>query len=170
MSNHTSIKNSSAFETHDHSHCASTALTAAEATCAEQGLRLTPIRRRVLEHLLAAHRALGAYDLLDLLEKEGAPQKPPAVYRALAFLVDNGFAHRLEHRKAYMACNLPGAPHSASVLFCRTCERVEETSLGSNGGPLDQSAAAIGFKIERTVVEAEGICADCQSRDPAECS
>mgnify|MGYP000336031447 CR=1 FL=1 len=41
------------FETHDHGACVDDAMAAAEARCAASDLRLTPIRRRVLELLLA---------------------------------------------------------------------------------------------------------------------
>ena len=47
------------FETHDHGACVDDAMAAAEARCAASDLRLTPIRRRVLELLLAEHRAWG---------------------------------------------------------------------------------------------------------------
>ena len=38
---------------HDHQRCSSDALAHAEALCAERTERLTPIRRQVLEALLA---------------------------------------------------------------------------------------------------------------------
>src|SRR5262249_30870429 len=47
---------------HDHDRCASDALAQAEVICAERAQRLTPIRRRVLEALLASHHPLGAYE------------------------------------------------------------------------------------------------------------
>ena len=50
---------------HDHDRCASDAIANAEAICAARKERLTPIRRRVLEALLASHAPLGAYELID---------------------------------------------------------------------------------------------------------
>ena len=47
------------FAQHDHSTCMNDALAAADARCAEDGLRFTPVRRKVLEILLQDHRALG---------------------------------------------------------------------------------------------------------------
>ncbi len=58
------------FDAHDHSHCISDGIAVADAHCRANGLQFTPVRRRVLEILLEAHRALGAYDLLDVLRKE----------------------------------------------------------------------------------------------------
>ena len=58
------------FAQHDHSRCVRDALAAADARCAEDGLRFTPVRRKVLEILLQDHRALGAYNILDKLRED----------------------------------------------------------------------------------------------------
>src|ERR1700719_5323759 len=46
---------------HDHDRCTSSAIAHAETLCAARAQRLTPIRRQVLEALLASHKPLGAY-------------------------------------------------------------------------------------------------------------
>ena len=43
-----------AFERHDHSACADAAMARATDLAAARGLRLTPVRRRVLEIVLAS--------------------------------------------------------------------------------------------------------------------
>ena len=58
---------------------------------------LTPARRRALEALERANRPVGAYELADLMaDASGKRPAPVSVYRALAYLLDNGLAHRLE--------------------------------------------------------------------------
>ncbi|RMD92342.1 MAG: transcriptional repressor, partial [Alphaproteobacteria bacterium] len=91
-----------AFAPHDHRACAAAALARAEARCRESGLRLTPLRRRVLEILLESHRPLGAYDILARLRADGRPAQPPVAYRALDFLVAHGLAHRLHSLNAFL--------------------------------------------------------------------
>lgn len=52
------------------------------------GLRLTALRRRVLELVWQSHKPLGAYDILAVLsEQDGRRAAPPTVYRALDFLL-----------------------------------------------------------------------------------
>jgi Fur family zinc uptake transcriptional regulator len=140
-----------------------TALGAAEAACAERGERLTLLRRRTLEILLESHAAQGAYDVLARLEAEGFGSKPPVAYRALSFLVENGFAHRIEGISAFVACARPGEPHEPSFLVCRSCRRVAEEAVAP---PLAPEAAAEGFVVERTVVEAQGLCFACRKGTP----
>ncbi|MEQ9122106.1 MAG: transcriptional repressor, partial [Alphaproteobacteria bacterium] len=65
-----------AFEAHDHGACVRDHVAAAEAICRARRLRLTPVRRRVLEILLEEHRALGAYDVLSRLQAEGLGAHP----------------------------------------------------------------------------------------------
>ena len=147
------------FKDHDHAVCIRTALSAAEERCAAQSLRLTPVRRRTLEILLEAHEAMGAYDVLTRLDADGLGSKPPVAYRALAFLVDAGLAHRIERLNAFVACTNPEADHDPAFMICNSCGTVAE---GEVQNALTPSAAAVGFKIDRTVVEATGICPACQ--------
>lgn len=105
---------------------------------------------------------MGAYDLLDKLRSEGFGSQPPVVYRALDFLVGNGFAHKIEGLNAFVACSDPSAEHSPTFLICRSCESVAETHTHLQSGALARTASDAGFKIERTVIEAEGVCPKCQ--------
>lgn len=150
-----------AFARHDHDACRGTALAAVRAACAARRLRLTPARECVLEALLESHRAMTAYELLERLDAAGLGKAPPVAYRALDFLVANGFVHRIERLGAFAACAHAGEEHGAGFLVCRVCRRVAETALSAPRG-LAAEAAAAGFAIERVVVEAEGLCARCR--------
>lgn len=128
---------------------------------------MTPVRRRVLETLCAADKPLGAYDLMAQLNATGVRAQPPAAYRALDFLVAQGFAHKLSSRRAYVACDHPGTQHAAAFMICRRCGRAIETCVTPRYGPLRKAASAAGFSIERTVLEVEGVCAACRENPSA---
>lgn len=153
------------FAPHDHGACAAEAMASARAACAAAGLRLTPARARVLEILLESHVALGAYDVLERLRQEGRPATPPVAYRALDFLVAQGFAHRIEKLNAFVACSRPGtaAGDPPAFLICRRCRKVAETSAAPAAEALAPAAARLGFAVERTVVEVEGLCPACRA-------
>jgi len=154
-----------AFAQHDHSHCAGDTLARAEAEAARRGARLTPVRRRVLEILLEAHRAMGAYEVLDRLAAEGFGNQPPVAYRALEFLVDNGLAHRVRRLNAFAACMHPGEEHAPVFLICRECDAVAEAAAAPVRAALDVVAADLGFSIERANIEALGLCPVCRARE-----
>jgi Fur family zinc uptake transcriptional regulator len=150
-----------AFARHDHRACIEGTVAAVAARCAADGLQFTPVRRRVLEILLARHRALGAYEILDVLRAEGLGSQPPVAYRALEFLTKHGFAHRIEGMNAFAACTHPGEDHDAAFLICTGCGAVAEAPVDPARAALAQTAEAAGFTIARTVLEAEGLCPNC---------
>ena len=155
------------FEAHDHSACVQTALRIADEHCSAKGLRFTPVRRKTLEILLREHRALGAYDLLKSLHAAGFGSQPPVAYRAIEFLVVNGFAHKVEKLNAFIACSKPGAAHSPAFMICRTCDLVVEGISGPARSILGKAANEVGFTIEKSIIEVEGICCSCAEQASA---
>lgn len=155
-----------AFAPHDHSRCTGTLMAAAEARLAAAGQRLTPVRRRTLEILLESHHALGAYDVLERLAASGFGKQPPVAYRALEFLEDQGLAHRIRRLNAFTACTHPGQVHAPAFLICRICQSVAEAPGPEVAEALTAAAGLLGFAIERTTVEALGLCPACQEAAP----
>ncbi|NBB53008.1 transcriptional repressor [Rhizobium sp. CRIBSB] len=138
------------------------ALDRAEARCIREGERMTAPRRRVLELLLAAGEPVKAYDLIARFGGEGQSAKPPTVYRALDFLERQGMAHRIASISAYVACAGHETAHAAAFLICDCCGATREVATPAAEG-LDKAAAAAGYAIERTTIEAHGRCPACLS-------
>ena len=151
-----------AFTQHDHAQCTAETLAHAEAHLQVAKARLTPVRRRVLEILLEEHRALGAYDVLERLSKDGFGNQPPVAYRALEFLVEHGLAHRISAKNAFAACMHPGERHAAVFLICKSCDRLEEAEAPAIHREITTAATSQGFMVASTVVEAFGLCMACQ--------
>lgn len=149
---------------HDHRHCLDEAIDKAERLCRKRGMRLTPLRRRVLELVWGGHSAVKAYDLLSALAKEHAGAAPPTVYRALEFLQEAGLVHRIQSLNAFVGCPDPGSPHSGQFMICRRCEQVEELDAKRIGTMILNQASAKGFHVEQQTVELRGLCAACGSR------
>ena len=152
---------SMAFDDHDHQACTKKGIKIAENHCIKHKLKFTPIRRKVLEILLEEHRAIGAYAILEKLRLDGFSSQPPVAYRALDFLVEHGFAHKIERLNAFVACSHPGATHRPAFMICRQCDSVAETESEASDSELSKIAKSSGFKIEQTVIEAEGVCHIC---------
>lgn len=150
----------------DHQRCIETALGVAEAICAKKHLRFTPLRRKVLELVLASHRPSKAYDLMQQLSKGGGePAKPPTVYRTLDFLLEHGLVHKLRSQDAYIACTHAGQEHGCHFLICKQCGEVTECCTNDVATLLAGIASEQDFVLQRSVVEMEGLCARCQSRE-----
>ena len=149
---------------HDHERCASEAIAHAEAICVARAERLTPIRRRVLEALLASHAPLGAYELIDRLAVRGARPAPITIYRALDFLREQGLVHRIESRNAFIACVQNHASGDPVVfLICEKCGAVGEAASAAVANTIKSASRAVGFTPKTPVIEISGICAHCKA-------
>lgn len=147
---------------HDHGNCVAQAVEAAERLCRERGLRFTEIRRRVLELVWNSHKPVGAYDILDSLNRDGKKAAPPTVYRALDFLIEAELVHRLDSLNAFVGCPDPGSSHTGQFLICRECRSVAEMDNADIHTIVRQKAADLGFSATRQMLEIQGICQDCQ--------
>ncbi len=150
---------------HDHARCGRLALRHAEAISAREGLNFTPQRRQVLTALLESHVPASAYEVIDrLAEGEGRRLAPVSVYRALDFLVKHNFAHRIESRNAYVACDR-GAdcePGATLFLICDNCGAAGEASSEVLGRMIAQETRARDFLPSLRVLEIRGLCARCR--------
>ena len=150
-----------------HVHDAAGFVSAVGRACSERGLRLTEIRARVLGLVADAGKPIKAYDLLDKVrEGEGAgAAAPPTVYRALDFLLANGFIHKLESVNAFVACHHPNAAqHSAPFLICDACHKAVELEDEHVVATLDAQARALGFSPQTQTLEVHGLCAECAGK------
>ena len=137
-------------------------IRAVEQRCEREGLRLTPTRRRVLEMMLEVEGPVKAYDLLDKLKVEQPSAAPPTVYRALDFLLEHHFIHRLESLNAFVSCGHPEDHHHGYFLICDDCDSVSEIPDKRLSSELSKHAAAAGFQTERQVIEVHGQCDNCR--------
>lgn len=153
------------FQHHDHTHCKSEGIELAAQYCEQNKLQFTQLRRRVLEILLEQHRALGAYAILEELRHDGHAAQPPVAYRALDFLIKHGFAHKIERLNAFVACthhlSHDMERHTPVFLICTKCDRVSETLSDEPVRRLHSLARTQGFTVNRTIIEAEGVCPNC---------
>jgi len=150
-------------DAHDHAQCVATAMARMEQCCLDKGLRLTPLRRKVMETLAHSHVPLGAYELVERLGPEGDRPPPMSVYRVLDFLVAEGLAHRIESRNAFLACGQPHAGGEVAVfLICERCGLTREVASHAVGRDLSWAARAAGFEPRQRVLEVAGVCARCR--------
>lgn len=137
-------------------------LAHAESLCRANQVRLTPIRRRVLEVLHQLDRPLGAYDLAEILAPQGRRMAPVTVYRALEFLIEQGLAHRLASLNAYVASSQTSDGRgTAAFLICESCGAVSEVSSLELTEALSALHRNHAFAPRARVLELTGRCAHC---------
>lgn len=140
-------------------------MTTRSKSAASKGLPrgLTPARRAALDILTRANRPVGAYEMIDLIaDEQGKRPAPISVYRALGYLLENGLAHRLASRNAFVVC---GHAHEAEepviFLICEDCGEVREATSPALTRELASLSSAVGFQPRTRVVEIAGRCERC---------
>ena len=148
---------------HEHPHPDLSAVERVERFSGARGVSFTPMRRRVLDELLAAQGPVTAYDLADRLST-ARRIAPVQIYRALEFLMEAGVVHRLATRSAFLVCDHEHAHGEATVfLVCGDCGNVAEVASSAVDVGLKRAAEASDFEPLHPVVEIAGRCASCRS-------
>jgi len=150
---------------HDHGSCLEVTLARAARAFEASGLRLTPLRLRVLSEIASSHQAIGAYEILDRLARKGGTRLAPiSIYRALDALLGAGVVHRLESRNAFFACVVAHASErNQIVLACERCGMVAEVPGEPVFRGIVGAAETAGFVPSRSVVEVAGSCGRCSA-------
>ena len=146
---------------HDHNGCRDKALKTAERLCDNRGVRLTPMRRQVLELIWESHRAVKAYDLLDRIKPKAGTAKPATVYRALDFLMEQGLIHKVESLNAFIGCSYSEHQHQQLLLTCSQCQEVEERPAEEVMEAIAKELERAAFIIHHKAIEIHGMCCRC---------
>jgi Fur family zinc uptake transcriptional regulator len=147
---------------HDHRICIDRGINRARQICSREGVKFTTLRENVLRILLASHQALGAYEIIERMSKQGRKLSPITVYRIIDILLSVGLVRRLESKNAFFACHLQhDNANSVVVLVCIKCNRVVEVEVPEAEQALNALTKANDFTISNTVLEVHGTCRDC---------
>lgn len=136
--------------------------------CDQEGLRFTEPRRQVAEIIAKSQKPMGAYDVLEALSKKIADPKPPTAYRAIEFLEEHGFIHRIESLNAYFFCGANHRHEGSQFLICDKCQSVTETHMCSLPKSFQEKVNQDGFQMNKWNLEIHGLCKSCaKSTKPA---
>ena len=130
--------------------------------CDERKLRLTEPRKLVLDIISKTNKPMTAYNILAQLGEYIKNPKPPTVYRAIEFLSEHGFIHRIESLNAYVICKTDHRHNGSQFMICRKCDAVIETHLCSLPDNFQEKLKQENFKSEHWNIEIHGLCGTCQ--------
>ncbi len=143
-------------------HAPAERVALAMSLCGARGVQLTTLRRQILELLWESAQPTGAYQLIEALKlRNSRPVGPPTVYRALEFLISQGFVSKIESHNAYVPCAHPERHQDCLFFICGDCGASVELEDARIERLLAENAADLGYRVTRRVVEVEGTCASC---------
>ncbi len=141
-------------------------LQSAEQHCQRSGSKLTKKRKQLLSLLLQAHKAISAYELIELFSEEFKQTIPAmSVYRILDYFVGIGLIHKVNAVNKFVACsqihNIEN--HGCTkLLFCQQCQQVQETPLNTSiYKTLLDEVTQSGSQLCSQPIELSCICNTC---------
>lgn len=134
----------------------------ARTLCEQKGARFTAIREKVFRLMAQSQGGQGAYELLEQLKASEPAAKPATIYRALEFLTEQGFIHKIESNNSFMLCHHFGHHHPAQLLICKCCGNVTELHSSTLQQEFSRLAEVSGFVLQHQTIEGRGTCRSCQ--------
>lgn len=135
-----------------------------ELYCAEHRLRITPPRLIAFKIVHKTKKPITAYDVLEKMGNDIKNPKPPTAYRALDFLSQHGFIHRIESLNAYVSCDASHKHNGSQFMICDICGEVGEVHLCSLPQTLEDKVQESGFELHHWNTELHGTCAKCAAK------
>ncbi len=149
---------------HNHGKCSAKALLKAQKFCDEKKLLFSPIRQLVFKIIWNSHKAISAYDLLEILKKSNKKVVATTVYRALEFLEENSLIHKVHSSNSYIGCSFIGEKHIPFLFICNECNEVGELYKEELPKTIIKAEKNSKFKIKDPVIEMVGVCSLCQKK------
>ncbi len=155
---------------HDHAQCLEAAIARAKSVCKSKGIKFTQLREQVFRSIAASHKAVGAYDIIEIVAQNGKRIAPISMYRILDALSEIGLIHRLESQNSYFAChsghNVDANDCRSQVfIICKTCNTVIEIEAPEIGTAVKKAAISSEFQLHQALLEIIGLCKHC-SKSP----
>jgi len=133
--------------------------------CRSNKLGFTDIRKLVFQIIIKNNKPIKAYQILDEIRNiTNKPSHPPTVYRAIDFLIENGFVHKLNSINSFVGCFHPKTHEECYFLICKKCNLYQECCDDSLKDRISKTAVHNKFVISNTTLEIEGHCLDCSQK------
>jgi Fur family zinc uptake transcriptional regulator len=130
--------------------------------CKNNNIIFTEIRKSVYEIIIKYNKPIKAYEVLDELRNiTGKTSHPPTVYRAIDFLIENGFIHKLNSINSFVGCFHPKIHKECYFLICKKCNIYQECCDNDLAENIFKTAKQNDFIVSNTTLEIEGHCQDC---------
>jgi Fur family peroxide stress response transcriptional regulator len=135
---------------------------AVETMVGENGLKMTPQRRIIVEYLQSALNHPTADEVFNAVNEKFPMTSRATVYNTLNWLKGSGLVNEVfEGGVVRYDPNTSNHHH----FVCRTCGKVEDVGEELIGAfQLDQVVSLLGSqKVENFEITIRGLCADCQT-------
>ncbi len=130
----------------------------------DETLKLTDLRKAVLDIFIKSKKPISAYEVLDKLKKKRDSAEPTTVYRVIEYFLDRKILHRIDAENKYVFCtqldHLDTTYHGI-IFICRKCLTASEIMDKSVVDFLISLSRQHHFLIDDSLIEIKGTCNSC---------
>jgi Fur family ferric uptake transcriptional regulator len=138
------------------------ALSNFQAFLQRRSLRVTGVRRAIVEAALEQRHHFQAEDLLSAVRARGHAVSPATVYRALPLLLEAGLIQSTEVSGERRRFEISYGRQHHDHLICRGCNKVVEFHFEAFAMLEREIAKKYGFELLDHVHELIGLCDRCR--------
>ena len=138
------------------------------STLKQNGFRLTPQRRMILDVIHEARGHLTAEDIIEYVRSRVEGVDKSTIYRTLELLEDLGCVYRNRVGDHYIYHHADGGHHHHVV--CHACGRGLDLDDDVFAPVEDAVASKTGFRVAFSHVVMRGLCPDCLAEGVTEMS
>jgi Fur family zinc uptake transcriptional regulator len=127
-------------------------------------IKLTALRKDILDIFLVAKKPLTAYEVLAKLKKKRPNAEPPTVYRVIDYFVQKKLIHRIETGNKYVCCSHLDhfkSKYHGILFLCQACHLSYELMDQEFLRFIMNFSKKNHLAVSESVVEIKGTCSDC---------
>lgn len=131
-------------------------------------LKLTELRKDILEIFIKEKKPLSAYEVLEKLKKKREKAEPPTVYRVIDYFLEKQIIHRIETKNKYVLCaqlEHKKSEYHGFIFLCKKCLTSFEVMNSSYSKFIKSLSNHHSFLID-SVIEIKGTCKKCAEIKP----
>jgi Fur family ferric uptake transcriptional regulator len=128
----------------------------------ERGIRMTKIRRTLIELLSHSATPLSAADLLSQLSTRELSANKTTVYRELDFLLAEGLISEIDILDGMKRYEVVIAGHHHHHLVCTSCKSIQCAEMENDLTEIERMIRSkYHFKVTSHILEFFGVCTKC---------
>lgn len=131
---------------------------------AENSLKDTPQRRRILEHFLESDEHYSAEEFYHYLHRKGVNVGQATVYRTLRLLAEAGIAKEVNFGDGYTRFEVGYGHDHHDHLICELCHENIEVLDEEIEELQEILASRYGYKLTSHTLYLYGICPKCRAK------
>ena len=131
--------------------------------CEKNKIHITPLRKNILKCLFTSPYPMGAYEILDILNKNSKNKSYTimSIYRILNFFLNEKLIHKIDSDSKYSLCCHPYSGKICQLFICKICSKKIESHNVILSNTIKEISENLNFKVTSDKTEIIGICQSC---------